>query len=261
MCYIQDLGAMCLRTSVEFCKIGTAIQDRFARAPLISSREILAFDTQLFQWELQIPSQLRLLEAKYPSLRAPCGLLRSRYLNLRLVLHKPRLLISALRREARAVQEPEELKVIDTCREIAAATVQEIASSWFENQISAWNAVWLLFQATMIPLLGLFSDPDHEEVPKWKQSIENSLSLFHEMRYFSLTAERSHEVVAKIYEASKKARRPPLNGHSGVQNDWTWAEDQFWPLQEDMDWFSFPEFGGVTFDTEFLAGANNQGSL
>lgn len=121
-------------------------------------------------------------------------------------------------------------------------------------------AVWLLFQATMVPLLGLFSDPDHEEVPKWKQSIETSLSLFYEMRDFSLTADRSHEVVAKIYEASKKARISPLSTQSGVQNDWTWAEDQFWPLQEDMDWFSFPEFGGVTFDTEFLAGANNQGS-
>lgn len=79
----------------------------------------------------------------------------------------------------------EELKFIDTCREIAAATVQEIASSWFENQISAWNAVLLLFQATMVPLLGLFSDPDHEEVPKWRQSIEKSLSLFYEMRDFS----------------------------------------------------------------------------
>jgi hypothetical protein len=45
-----------------------------------------------------------------------------------------------------------------------------------------------------------------------------------------------------------------------VQNDWTGAEDQFWPLQEDMDLFSFPELGGVTFDTEFLIGANNQGS-
>jgi hypothetical protein len=98
------------------------------------------------------------------------------------------------------------VKVIDTCRDIAAATVQEIASSWFENQISAWNAVWLLFQATMVPLLGLFSDPDHEEVPKWKQSIETSLSLFYEMRDFSLTADRSHEVVAKIYEASKKSQ-------------------------------------------------------
>jgi hypothetical protein len=91
-------------------------------------------------------------------------------------------------------------------------------------------------------------------------SIEKSLSLFYEMRDFGLTTDRSHEVVAKIYEASKKARISPLNTQSGVQNDWTWAEDQFWPLQEDMDWFSFPEFGGVTFDTEFLAGANNQGS-
>jgi hypothetical protein len=103
---------------------------------------------------------------------------------------------------------------------------------WFKNQISAWNAVWLLFQATMIPLLGLFSDPDHENVPKWRQSIEKSLSLFDEMRDFSLAAQRSCEVVARIYEASEKARTPPAGAQREVQSEWTWLEDQFWPCSK-----------------------------
>ncbi|KAH8794622.1 fungal-specific transcription factor domain-containing protein, partial [Hyaloscypha finlandica] len=255
----EDFGAMCLRASVEFYKIGTGIQDRFARAPLISSREILEYDTQLLRWESQIPGQLRDSEATSPCLGAPCALMRSRYLNLRLVLCRPRLLISCLRQVNRTVQQPEERQVIDICREIAEATVQEVAKSWFKNQISAWNAVWLLFQATMIPLLGLFSDPDHENVPKWRQSIEKSLSLFGEMRDFSLAAQRSCEVVARIYAASEKARTASADAQREVQSEWTWLEDQFWPLQQDKDWFSFPEYGDVTFDMGFLAGAHDQG--
>ena len=184
--------------------------------------------------------------------------MRSRYLNLRLVLCRPRLLISCLRQENQTVQQPEERQVIDTCREIAEAMVQEVAKSWFKNQISAWNAVWLLFQATMIPLLGLFSDPDHENVLKWRQSIEKSLSLFDEMRDFSLAAQRSREVVARIYEASEKARTSPADAQREVQNEWTWLEDQFWPLQQDMDCFSFPDHGDVTFDMDFFAGAYDQ---
>jgi hypothetical protein len=79
------------------------------------------------------------------------------------------------------------------------------------------------------------------------------------MRDFSLAAQRSREVVARIYEASEKARTSPADAQREVQNEWTWLEDQFWPLQQDVDWFSFPEYGDVTFDMDFLAGAHDQG--
>jgi hypothetical protein len=61
----------------------------------------------------------------------------------------------------------------------------------------------MLFQATMIPLLSLFSDHEHELVPQWRHIVEDALSLSAEMEDFSLAATRSRKVVSKIYEASQ----------------------------------------------------------
>jgi hypothetical protein len=86
------------------------------------------------------------------------------------------------------------------------------------------------------------------------------LLLFVEMKDLSLAAKGSREVGVKIYEASEKARASPAGAQSGVQDDWTWPEDQFWPFHQDMDWFSLPEFGDFTFGTGFLAaGTYDQG--
>jgi hypothetical protein len=45
------------------------------------------------------------------------------------------------------------------------------------------------------------------------------------MRDFSLAAQRSREVVARIYQASEKARTSPTDAQREVQNEWTRLED------------------------------------
>jgi hypothetical protein len=247
---------ICLRASVEFCKIGTAIQDRFARAPLISCREILDFDSQLLAWESGIPDLVQEagISSHHPQIRASAGLLQNRYLNLRLVLFRPRLLTTCLKRTQERVLLNEERQVVTTCRNIADTIVQEIANNWFENQISSWNAVWVLFQSCMIPLLSLFSDPTHEDVGLWRKNVEQALSLFEGMREFSLAAARSREVVMKIFEASQhvSSSSPNVIQHFEDTENLFWDDPNFWPLSNDLDWLTQPEFGEVTFDMSHL---------
>jgi hypothetical protein len=71
--------------------------------------------------------------------------------------------------------------------------------------MSGWNATWLLYQASMVPLLSIFSDPsDQSIVERCQQQMEIVKAALVEMRAWSLTAQRSLEVVSKIYEVSKR---------------------------------------------------------
>lgn len=117
----------------------------------------------------------------------------------------------------------------------------------------------MLFQAIMIPLLSLFSEPEHDLVAQWRHNVETAISLFEEMQDFSLTAMRSREVVSKIYEASQSVRFSRSEGMSGEFPELEWPAGQTWPFVDDMDWFNtMPEFSDVTFDLDYLAGPYTQ---
>jgi hypothetical protein len=79
---IQDPAGMSLRASVEFCKIATALQDRFARHPLISCDEILEFDDRVVRWQKGLPKVLQNTHPTPSTLRMARVLMKARYQNL-----------------------------------------------------------------------------------------------------------------------------------------------------------------------------------
>ena len=185
--------------------------------------------------------------------RAAWDLIKGRYLNLRLILYRPRLLICCLRREKHIILTSEEQQVVATCRQIADSVVKEVSRSWHKNQISVWNAVWTLFQAVMIPLLSMFSEPEHRLVAQWEHDVEISISLFEEMQDFSLTAMRSREVVSRIYEASQQVRLSQSDDMNGDFQQFDWANGEIWPFNDDMDWFNtMPELSDEPFDLDYF---------
>lgn len=140
-----------------------------------------------------------------------------RYQNLRIVLHRPVLLNIANRSgsanaivngERRIIYSPspEELAAVENCRRIAKETIEDIYRDWSPNQMAGWNAVWFLYQASMIPLVSIFWESwNTVQVGEWQKQIETVLSLFGAMAEWSLAARRSLEVVSKMYEASKRS--------------------------------------------------------
>jgi hypothetical protein len=102
----------------------------------------------------------------------------------------------------------------------------------------------------MVPLLSMFSEPGHEDFPKWKAGIETSIGLFKDMSSWSLTVRRTREVVQTIYEASLDQENASSGADTG--QDFTWdplAMEAFW---NDADWASIPGMNDFTFDaTDF----------
>ncbi|KAK0714955.1 fungal-specific transcription factor domain-containing protein [Lasiosphaeris hirsuta] len=200
----QHAGILPLIENIKFCKIATQIQDMLAISPLLRTEDRLGLDAQLINWYTSLPWLLRTTDpCAEPLYMARC-IMKWRYQNLRMLLHRPVLLSlasSGLNPHTQACDA--DLAAIETCRELAAQTIEDVAREWTRNQMSGWNAVWFLYQAAMVPLVSVFWQWGSPRVPDWLKQIEAVLDLLEVMEEWSLAARRSREVVWRMYEASR----------------------------------------------------------
>jgi hypothetical protein len=129
--------------NTAFCKIATTIQDKLSSSPQIPFDEVVRFDDELVRWWDDLPEILTTeSEDSVPSfLHVPRLVMKWRYQNLRIILHRPYLLSAALRRTPFSGLSAEEKASIAKCRVIAATTIEDIAAECKEDVISGWNGV------------------------------------------------------------------------------------------------------------------------
>ncbi|OLN97553.1 Lactose regulatory protein LAC9-like protein 1 [Colletotrichum chlorophyti] len=209
----QHAGILPLIENIKFCKVATQIQDLLAISPLLRAEDRCSLDGQLVNWYSSLPWLLRTTDPCAEPLYIARCIMKWRYQNLRMLLHRPVLLTLASNGAMSPVAE-QDITAIETCRELAKQTIEDIAREWTRNQMSGWNAVWFLYQAAMIPLVSIFWQWNSPRVPEWHQQIETILDLLEAMEDWSLAAKRSREVVWRMYEAS---RQPSLRSESPLQ--------------------------------------------
>lgn len=192
--------------NIKFCKIATQIQDVLAITPLPRIEDRTVLDSQLIEWFDNLPWILRSTDPCPEALYTARCIMKWRYQNLRLVLHRP-VLLNLANRGGQNMPSPSELASVEKCRAIAKQTIEDISREWTRNQINGWNAVWFLYQACMIPLVSIFWENwNPGQIREWEGQVEMVIDLMAAMSDWSLAARRSREVVCKMYEASK---RPP----------------------------------------------------
>lgn len=209
--YMDQLKLLPLTHASTFCAIATKIQDRLVESPLLPHAETAAYDVQILKWYEELPSVLSNFEEQCPEfLYRVRSVMKWRYHNIRVVLHRPVLLTTALRRCTFATLTAEEKTAVEKCRTVASTTIEDISRDCMPDLISGWNAVWFCFQACMVPLVSLFSDATQpEEVEKWKASIETALAFFDRIRDWSIAAKRSADAVSRLYAAYKTQKMTP----------------------------------------------------
>ena len=164
-------------------------------------------------------------------LKTPRAIMHWRYQNLRMLMHRPFLLAAALRRAPYSSMSAEEKVAVGRCRIIAGQAISDITYTCQEELIAGWNAVWMMYQAVMVPLVSLFSylsspasyandnspgktaesteaaayatTGGDEDVDKWREQIETAIRFFDRMRRWSVAAKKSKDVVERLYDASK----------------------------------------------------------
>lgn len=215
------LSVLPLVENIRFCKIATQVQDALAIAPLVNYPEMISLDNQLVEWYQNLPPLLKTHEPCPDTISTTRTIMRWRYQSQRILLHRPALLSYAMRRIPYVAIRSEERSAIEKCRAVADETIRDISSATRLNQMSGWNAVWFVFQATMVPLLGLFIADNTAvdataTVEACRTQVEIAMIALARMEAWSPTAKRTLEVVSRIFDASK--RGPEVGDASSTSN-------------------------------------------
>lgn len=102
----------------------------------------------------------------------------------------------------------QQIDSIDMGRKVAGELITDIATTWEGQkacQFSGTHAAWIFYQATMVPLLSLFSDyrkPDI--VAECSQLVDIAKATLLELQPWSLIAKQSLESVSLLQEASRR---------------------------------------------------------
>ncbi|KAJ5121104.1 uncharacterized protein N7515_009065 [Penicillium bovifimosum] len=209
-----------LTENVRFVKIASKIHELLAALPILAHKEMLDMDTQLLEWWHDLPPVLKDYEPCPDSLYAVRTVMRWRFYNQRMLLYRPTLLNYAMRRVPFMAIRVEERTAIQKCHEIAALCIQDISSTTRVDQMVGWNAIWLLFQATMVPLIcmaaGVADDDSGAMFEACKTQVETAILTLSRLRPYGHTAGRSLEVISGILEANlRSTSAEPLGAYRG----------------------------------------------
>ena len=105
------------------------------------------------------------------------------------------------------------------CRDITRNLIDDISSTWkgkTPNIMAAWGATWHLYQATMVPLLTLFSDSaDKVVIDDSVAQVEIAKATLSSLQDYITCAGPSLETISLLFDVSK--RRSDKNGPIGTQ--------------------------------------------
>ncbi|KAI9376449.1 fungal-specific transcription factor domain-containing protein [Aspergillus egyptiacus] len=232
------LDILPLLENVRFCKISNQIQDALAVSPLTKYSEIIHFDNQLVEWYNSLPYILKEHEPCPLSISNTREVMKWRYHVQRILLYRPTLLSYAMRRVPYIALRSEERTAIERCREIAETAIRDISSAAKTPQMSGWNAVWFLFQSTMVPLLGLFINDNTVTDPRatteaCQAQVQDALLVFARLQQASPTARKTLDAVSRIFEASKRGLDvPETNSVSSANPSTTVRESGISPMTQ-----------------------------
>ncbi|EED20184.1 C6 transcription factor, putative [Talaromyces stipitatus ATCC 10500] len=197
--------------NVHFIRLASKIQDSLAALPTKTYSEMLTLDSQLVAWWNNLPPVLKDCSPCPESIWPVRTVMRWRFYNQRILLYRPSLLNYAMRQIPFVAVRDEERVVVQRCCEIAKMAIEDISGTTTStigmNQMIAWNAVWLVFQATMVPLIFLSTcstaaaaTQDDGEVESCKVQVQTAISTLDRMRVYGHTAERSLEMISAILD-------------------------------------------------------------
>jgi hypothetical protein len=254
--YLASLKLLPLINSIEFAKIATRIQDLLATKPLLSLEELTTEDAKLVKWHDELPPILRYVlprsqktgalhtsDSSTPNggrasssgqpqafedgscpalLRTPRAIMHWWYLTLRILMHRPYLIAASLCRVPEANLSEQDIYAIQKCRVLAGQAITTIDQTCQDTLIAGWNAVWLMYQAVMVPLISLSTlytsqkttpdgasttrttEPDfRDQAIEWEAQIKTAIRLFDRMSSYSLAATRSKVVIEQMLQACK----------------------------------------------------------
>lgn len=248
----KDYACKSLLASIDFCRIASTIQDRFAQSPVLPADEVQHFHHKISQWYANLSTILTTDTFPHRMQSARTNLLW-RAQNMQLILHLPQHYISAVRRRRGEFIDTGTLACVDRCHSLAHDIIMAAINAGMQpdNVYATRAATWYLLQACMSQLVSLFTDPDHDAAPQWTLDIETAIAAVEQVSHLNPTIKRTRDVISAIYQASGSRERtgvdvtgvdvPRFEDMEGAQmltenvnGNWAWLLDDLDPNFEDF---------------------------
>ena len=140
-----------------------------------------------------------------PRYRLARFVMEARYRNFRIIMYRPFVIRQALQARSGAQQMASggvTQIAIDRCLHEAKSTIVLVHDFWSNDGpqvcMSAWYALYFLFQASLIPCVCLRNDPMSPLAPDWRQQIQTVLRLLDTMKRMNPSARECQTVISRL---------------------------------------------------------------
>ena len=185
-----------------------SLHHRLISTPYPLPEELLSLNQIIKTWENSTPPYFQL---DSPIIHASEAFLFARYRldwrswNLQIILFRPVVLQLAGRRkqaEPNTVPETsEELACREKCTQSARATINSISdfvATGMVSRLSTWYMLYFLFQAGLVPIICLLTDPTHPDSILWLNDIRTTRDLLSRTALTNRLAERCLSVFNRL---------------------------------------------------------------
>ncbi|KAJ5472982.1 hypothetical protein N7530_006983 [Penicillium desertorum] len=281
-----------LIAQASFHLLTNSVYQRLISSPSLTPEDTLNLQKPIEEWYNSLPSYLK--HPQLPLSMQPANpdpdslaLVRNRLLwrnwNLTILIYRPILLRWAARRWAplsgsgtatldAGSEDPFETECRLRCLQNARLTISSISeymANYMCTRLGAWYMLYFLFQAGLIPIVFLMTDPSNPEAATWLQDIETTKSLLtHPSLGTNRFATRCLEVINRLLgpPTHPMPQGIPTEGDQLNPQHQQQHEHMLPQLQPNMmpfpgQLFSDPGFGGSLFPVEQQMQMHNAGGM
>lgn len=214
----------------KFHLLTNSVYQRLISSPALTPEETLSLQKPMEEWYSNLPDYLK-QPASMPEPDS-LALVRRRLMwrdwNLRTLIYRPILLRWAARRWTPGLPPEREDPLESDCRmlclrnaRLTIASISEYMDNYICTRLGAWYMLYFLFQAGLIPIIFLMTDPTSTDAPGWLQDIETTKQLLsHPSLSNNRLATRCLAVVNKLCTPVSYYYYPN-NGNGGGANTTT----------------------------------------
>lgn len=241
----------------SFHTVTNSLHHRIISDPFPSAPELLSLGRIIDTWEQGIPNYFKPSSSLIQTndvLHFASFRLTWRYLNFKIILFRPVVLqwAARLRKQSSTFSETgEELEGRMNCIQCASATIKSIAKfldvGTMSSRLSDWYMLYFLFQAGLVPIICLMSDPTHHDSITWRGDIATTKDLLRRTATSNRLAGRCLTVLNRLSpELDQDPMQPdrevmwqgyfpdtlvPSDQFGGEMGFWDWANNEMnWAL-------------------------------
>jgi len=172
----------------KFHLLTNSVYQRLISSPALTPEETLSLQKPMEEWYNNLPDYLK-QPASMPESDS-LALVRRRLMwrdwNLRTLIYRPILLRWAARRWTPTPGPPPEREdpLEGDCRmlclrnaRLTIASISEYMDNYICTRLGAWYMLYFLFQAGLIPIIFLMTDPTSTDAPAWLQDVQKTKQL------------------------------------------------------------------------------------